>query len=252
DDLQSVAEGSFDLSPNSTFTFYQPFNISKGTITFRRDFGNPEINIIADYTGRHFTQSGQDDARIELTVTGTKDRPILTANNYEHFGDTWEERSEASPEAAKEDAIYFLATGQFKSDLSYSANTNVTANILQNLGAGLGASVLNNLLGSTSQQIALQSATLNIGGSAPGGQITAAYRNITFKIGGYTYTSGAAGQFGLNLTTDIPLSSITTAPAARNMTIEIQGNSNPTVAGASALTQQPIFLAKWVWTFWHW
>ncbi|HZK77034.1 MAG TPA: translocation/assembly module TamB domain-containing protein [Candidatus Kapabacteria bacterium] len=253
DDLQTAANGRFDLSPNSTFTFYKPFNISKGNITFTKDFGNPQIFIVADYTGSHTTQSGSaDNARIQFTVTGTKDQPVLTAQNFEDIGGTFEERSEPSPEAAKEDAIYFLATGQFKSELTLVQGANATNNILTNLTTGLGTNLINNFLGSTSTQVAIRSASLNFGTNNSGGQITTSIRDITFKLGGYTY--GTAGS-NFNLTTDIPFNSIPSLSAAswaRNMMIEIQGNSNPTVAGANALTQQPIFLAKWVWTFARW
>jgi|GEM_PF-2553921 len=252
DDLNTVANGGFDLSPNSTFTFYKIFNIPRGNISFTKDFGNPNLDIVADYTGPHLTQSGTDQARIELTVKGTKDHPTLTAMNYEQGpAGTYDLKPEASAEQAQEDAIYFLATGQFKEELSSTQNASVTGNLLQNLGAGMFSNVLNDITGSTSSQVAFRSAALNVGPNGLATQITAAYRDITFKVGGYNYNANG-GQLGFNLTTDIPLSSISAGSAARDMLVEIQANSNQTVVGANALTQQPIFLTKLIWTPWHW
>ncbi len=256
-DLQTHANGAFDLSPNSTFTFYQTFNVTEGNITFTNDFSNPNIDVTAEYTGNHQKQSGTDNARVVLRITGTKDQPVLTAQIFEEGpGGTFEPRFEPTPEAAKEDAIYFLATGQFKNELTVEQAGNPTSGVLQSMYAGLGQNLLNNFIGSTTQQVAIRSLSLNYGNTAPtGGQITASIlRDITLKIGGYNYNSNIAPgstPFNLNLTTDIPLSYISNAPIARQMMVEIQWNTNPTVSSANVLTQQPIFLSKLVMTLVH-
>ena len=249
--LDLIANGGFDLTQNSSFTFYKPMNITEGRITFTKNFTNPNINITAEYVGTHTRPTGgSTNAKIRLRVTGTKDQPILTAENYDEIAGTFQPIPEASPEAAKEDAIYFLAFGQFRTDLNSTENANAANALLPNLGAGLLADVVNNF--STSQQFAIRAANLTFGNGAVGGQITGAYKDVTIKIGGYTYNPNApANPYGLNVTTDIPLSSISSAPAARSMMVEVQYNSSPTT-GASILAQQPTWLSKFVWTPFRW
>ncbi len=250
DELQTIANGGFDLTPNSSFTFSKPFTITSGRITFTKDFSNPNIDITADYIGPHVLQSGSDDVRIELRVSGTKNQPELTAMISEGSGGNYTVRAEASPEQAEEDAIYYLITGQFRNELNTNQNVNATANILQSLGGGLAGTFFNNLLGSTSSQIAFRSAALNVGATGTTSQISAAYRDITIKTGFYV-PSTTATQFGLNITTDIPLNSLVSASWARNILTEIQYNSSQTT-GPFTLVQQPIWLDKVVWTPLHW
>ena len=249
--LDLIANGGFDLTQNSSFTFYKPMSITEGRITFTKNFTNPNIDITAEYVGTHPRPTGgSTNAKVVLRVTGTKDQPILTAENFDEIAGTFQPIPEASPEAAKEDAIYFLALGQFRTDLNSTENANAANALLPNLGAGLLADVVNNF--STSQQFAIRAANLTFGNGALGGQITGAYKNVTIKIGGYTYNPNApANPYGLNVTTDIPLSSISSASAARTMMMEVQYNSSPTT-GASILAQQPTWLSKFVWTPFHW
>ncbi len=249
DDLITQANGGFELSSNSTFSFLQTFNITKGTISFIHDFGNPSIDVEAEYTHPLGSNPSQQ-ARVTLDITGTKDHPNLTVYNYNQPtpGGEFELRPEPSPEVAEEDAIYFLGTGSFKGE---NTNTNPSAigTLLPDLTGQLAGDVIANLFGSTSSQFAIRSAALNVG--TRGAQVTAAYREITLKLGsGYSYSgpNGALGNYGVNIETDIPLSTLSSSALARYFLMEVQINPNPTSATAGSLTQQPIFLTTLLYT----
>ncbi len=249
DDFQTQANGNLELSPTSTFTFLQTFTITNGAVFFTHDFGNPNIDISAQYIGTHI-QAGQSafvQAKVVLHVTGTKDHPTITAENSQQSttGGEFELKTEPSPEIAVQDAIYFLYTGgYFLSD--NNARNNVAGQVLPNLGNQAVSNVAANLFGNITGTLpfSIRGATFGTGNNA-GAQITGSYRDITFKIG------GGYGSFGTNIV-DIPASTIPflSDPAFHNMLFEVQVNPNPyanTTAGT--VTQQPYFLSKIIYTF---
>ena len=246
DDLETQANGGFELSPNSVFTYIQNFNISRGTISFTNNFGNPTLDIEAEYIGqRKGTLISSDQAKIVLDVQGTKDHPVISTRNYvqQTTGGEFVLKPERTPGEAQDDAIYFLGTGYFKNDLTNSYNTSASLALLQALGGQVAANLAASMLGSTTSQFAIRSASLSLGTNA-GAQITAAYRDITVKLGGANNTSG----LGYNLITDFPLSDIPGLEAFHNLLFEMQYNVNPG-GSTSGLTQQPIFLTKFTYVW---
>jgi hypothetical protein len=251
DDLDIHAYGGFELSPNSIFTYIRNFTIPKGNISFTNNFTNPHLDINAEYIGPRATDASAL-AKITLRVTGTKNQPTITWENYLQPtpGADWVLKPDDRTAAEKqEDAIYFLGTGYFKTDLA-SGNTGPGAlysKMLQSLGNQFAGNFLTNIAGSTSSQFAIRAATLDLGNY--GAQVTAAYRDITFKLGGANNQLG----YGANFVTDIPLSDLPlfSADAYRNLMVEIQANYNQSSSvSASSITQQPSFLTKFVYV-WH-
>ncbi len=243
DDLHSIANGGFELSPNSTFTYISNFNIAEGSkVGFTRNFSNPTLNITADYIGTHHPSENTTDlAKIELTISGTKDKPVITAMNYEQISGEWETRQEQSSELAVEDAIYFLTTGgYFKSDLTNANSGPAAAKMLPALGGQVAANLAANIIGSTTQEFAIRSASLSFGNYG-GAQITGAIRDVTIKLG--SSNNGTGQVAGFNSVIDIPFTDIPllSADFYHNMMFELQVNSIPTVG---TLTQQPIWLTK--------
>ena len=258
DDLITHVAGTLDLTPNSTFRFYQTFNITSGKISFTDNFSNPEIDVVADYIGQDVGAQNQPQAKIELSVTGTKSQPQLTARNYvQNSSGTFDPKPETGSEAL-DDAIYFLASGgYFKNELSDPAATNILGSLSKNLTSNLLGSMITNFTGSTSSAFAIRSTQLNYGQSMESVGFTAAYRDITFRYafahgtGANAAISGGANPLLANYVFDIPLTSITSARAARDMQLEIQVNENSPVVGAGSIVQQPVFLTKWIWTPWR-
>ncbi len=247
EDLQTNAIGEFELSPNSTFTFIQNFTIPRGNIRFTGDFSNPSLDVNAEYISQH--QGTSEQAKIALHVTGTKNYPIIIWTNSQQptAGGEFVVRQEQSPEEAQQDALYFLGTGgYFKNDLTGPNSGSAYTKMLPALGGQAAANLFTNLLGSTSSQVAIRSASFSTGNYG-GAQITAAIRDVTVKLGGVA--NNGAGQLGLNLVTDIPLNDFISGDVFRNALVEIQYNPNPTIATVGSLTQQPIFLSKLVYTF---
>ncbi len=251
DDLQTQANGNFELLPTSTFTFLQTFNITSGHVSFTHDFGNPNIDITAEYTGPH--QNGQnlnEQAKIVLTVTGTKNHPIITALNYQQNspGGEFEIKTEPSPDIAVQDAFYFLYTGgYFMSDIT--PGNNAGSHLAQNLGTQAVSNVVGNFLGgftgTSNFPISIRGASYTPGNNG-NAQITAAYRDITLKVG-----SGFGGSYGTTTTIDISASTIPflSSAAFKNMLFEVQANSNPSTTTGTTVTQQPEFLTKVIYTF---
>ncbi|HEY3876925.1 MAG TPA: hypothetical protein VGM92_15780 [Candidatus Kapabacteria bacterium] len=252
DDLALNADGFFDLTPNSTFSFLQTFTISSGRVSFLHDLTNPNIDITADYIGTHHKSDGSSDqAKIEIDVKGSKNHPELYIYNYEQKnGVDFELRPEPNTTAAQEDAIYFLGTGgYFKSDLS--GNNTALGNLLPSIGGQLTANILSDLTGSTTNLVAIRSASYDWG--TKGAQLTAEVHDVTLKLATGYPTVGpnntGAGNYGLStIETDIPLSLFVTKEWAHDFMIQLQANPNPSGSTNAALTQQPTFLSKVVWT----
>lgn len=244
--------GTIDLTPNSIFRFYQTFNITSGSLQFTRDFTNPAINIVADYFGIHHDpkSGGDNQAKIELTVTGTKARPNLDAAIYTDATGSFEPRPEATRQTAIEDAIYFLASGgSFKNDQDVQVEQQTLAKISTNVGTQLFSSILQNALSSTGSQFAIRSASLQNGQAGQIFGITAAYRNIIFRANVNVSSGGQADYI-----TDIPLNSVPnfSNPLWRTMLVEVQYHQNSTGSTAGSLIQQPLFLAKLIWIPFRW
>ncbi|MDP4198505.1 MAG: hypothetical protein Q8902_02915 [Bacteroidota bacterium] len=234
--------GVLELTPNSTFRFYQTFNIASGSLQFTSDFTNPQLNIIADYVGPHHDPKGENQAKIELAVTGTKAQPHLDAAIYTDASGSFELRPESTSQTAVEDALYFLASGgYFKNEMTPDASRNVLANASSSLGTQLLSDMLSNSLGSTSSEFALRSASLRYGPNA-GVELTAAIYKITLHYNLNTTQNSS------DYIIDLPLSGYTTNELMRSLLIELQYHQNSTTMTAGSLIQQPLVLTKLVWT----
>ncbi len=252
DDLDSKVAGTINLTSNSTFRFYQPFTITEGQIKFTNDFSNPEIHIIADYSGTHAIDP-YEAIKIELVVTGTKSNPDLKPHIYvtNPATNTTEERLSS---AAFDDAIYFIAAGgYFKSDQTPAQQAPVLTKVYNSLGSQVVSNILSSTLGlgSSSSEFAIRQASLMFVGSK-GADITAAYRNITFRAN-VAEANPANGVQGTGLQQsyifDFPLSAFTTSQLVRSMSVEVQIHPTPSV-GTGVMGQQPSFLTKVLWTPW--
>src|SRR5205823_2737877 len=134
---------------------------------------------VADYIGQH--PAGNDQAKIELAVTGTKEQPKVAAYIYIQNGGTFELRPYTSPEAFDE-AIYFLATnGYFKEELPNESQAALLTRLSTTVSTQVFSGMLNRFVGSSGSEFAIRSASFQYGAGA---QLVLAYRNITFKYNG--------------------------------------------------------------------
>ncbi|HWF43684.1 MAG TPA: hypothetical protein VG537_03485 [Candidatus Kapabacteria bacterium] len=240
-DLISHVTGAIDLTPNSTFRFYQTFNITSGKISFIDNFNNPELNIVAEYIGPD--QVTHNQMKLEMNVTGTKNSPLLIAHIYsQSAGGTWDLVQESNTEA-QSDVIYFLASGGFlKRELPEANQGQFLANAYQSFGTQVVSSMIGSLSGSTSSAFAIRSAQLSLGTTNTLG-LTAAYQNITLH-----YSTVTNDPLQADYVIDVPMSEVTSGWAARNMLVEIQLHPGGGVIVPGSLVQQPYFLTKFVWT----
>jgi hypothetical protein len=254
DDLQTQANGNFELLPTSTFTFFQTFNITSGHVFFTHDFGNPDIDITAEYIGTHQNQpNSTEQAKIVLNVTGSKNHPLITALNYQQTtpGGEFELRPESSSDIAMQDAIYFLGTGgYFMSD--NTPGNNAGSHLAENLGTQAVSNVFGNFLGgfagTSNSPFSIKGLSYTPGNNS-NAQITLAYRDITVKAG-----SGFGGSYGNTAIIDIPASTIPflSSAAFKNMLFEVQDNFGQTNPIGGEVTQQPEFLTKVIYTIPLW
>ena len=245
DDLETSVAGTINLTSNSTFQFYQNFTISEGKIDFTNDFSNPTFHIVADYNGTHAVDPNEP-VKIELIVTGTKSKTDIAAHIYmtNTATNTTEERQSAD---AKNDAIYFLASGgYFKSDQSPDVQAGVVTKLKNSVTSQLVNDLMTSTLGSSSSDWAIRQASFNLFGS-PAADITAAWRSITIHA---NVGEGTGNSFQQNYILDFPLSTFSTSPVARSMALEVQlhPSQTPVVGG---MGQQPWFLAKVSWNLLH-
>lgn len=245
-----TVNGTIDLTPNSTFRFYQTFNLTHGQITFQNSFTNPLIDITASYTGTHHNaKTGTDDqAKVEMQLSGTKDRPDLTTTIYTDESGAFEPIAESSKESAIQDAVYFLASGgYFKNDLLPNEQQTILAKMSTNISTQLFSSMIQSYLGSTGSEFAIRQASLVSGGGA---QFTAAWKDIVihYNYSKGTVVNGISSGESQNFEVDIPMTMFSVSPTTRRMQLELQYNMNPSSSAATSLVQQPQFLGKFVWT----
>ncbi len=69
------------IDPATTYKFYSNF-IAEGTMNIDGPIDNPRLNIKASMTSDRVVNDRKSTYKVELTITGTKKKPIVTMNYY--------------------------------------------------------------------------------------------------------------------------------------------------------------------------
>ncbi|MDP4235813.1 MAG: translocation/assembly module TamB domain-containing protein [Bacteroidota bacterium] len=233
--------GTIAVTDKSTYTLVKEFSPVTGTISFIKALDNPSINIAAEYSGQHKTTAIDETIKIKLIVEGTRNDPRLTMELY-HKNTQGEFIRDIRPEdQVRADVLTYLTAGYFASDAPGQTN-NSLANAGVSVGVGAVTGALNSFLSSylnskTSGYI--RSIGVEYGGTlASKWKLTGNVKDIQYTLGGginnasgnYSFTSG-------DFSVEMPLWKWS------SLMVEGHVGVDPFAQG---LSQQPLYLGKWL------
>jgi autotransporter translocation and assembly factor TamB len=140
-DSRPQMTGEISVSERSYYNFFKRFDAS-GTLNFVGSPDNPELKIKATYQGKRRPPELPPDSLateqtviVTLDITGTRYEPKLTMSMTVD-GDDWASQSKGGD--IQSDAISFILTGKFTSDLTSKEKSD----IISNLSSAAGSSIL--------------------------------------------------------------------------------------------------------------
>lgn len=131
--------GNVEIDEKSIYKFYKNFT-ARGNIKFTGDVSNPELNIIAEYSGSSYNKELQTSRNVvvQLNVIGKLKQPELK----------WKVFVDGSPITADptDEAISFLLFGKLKSELNASQRLSLVSNVGANIGSVFLSTYLNQFI----------------------------------------------------------------------------------------------------------
>jgi hypothetical protein len=239
-----VINGVLQVTENSSYSFYKNFNAT-GSLTFRDDATNPELNITAEYVGPHDSPSKQGtEVKVRLLITGTKNEPTLIMQLYDQDapGGNFVLRPGTQAEV-QEDVIYYLISNKFKNELDPAQQSTALAKASQAISSSLTSTLLNNLFGSSSLSSVIRSLSLEYGStlSASKLKLTAGYRDITFRYGGNALNNPLDADYSI----EVPFSTFANFNGARALLFDFDYHTDQSVT--TQAIQQPNVLGRFLW-----
>ena len=238
------------LTDKSTYSFIKEFSPVTGTLTFSNNLDNPSLDITAEYTGVHKLPNSTDETiRIKLIVQGTRNDLQLAMELYRKNIQGEFIKDSRPQDEVKADVITYLTSGTFAGDVQSPNNSSVT-NATVAAGSQILNAALNNYLGSISfLKDYVRSVGFEYNGAQSGAKLklSGQIKDIVLNLGGTVNNSTLLSS---DVSVEIPLSQFFNFPAAHN--ILIQGEShiaNSSDPNSQGLTQQPIFLGRFLYRF---
>ncbi|MCS7229621.1 MAG: translocation/assembly module TamB domain-containing protein [Candidatus Kryptonium sp.] len=189
----TIAYGEINILDRSYYNFFRRFNAT-GKLKFTGNLENPEIDIIANYTGTHtvltdtLSAGKVETILVQLLISGTLSRPIV---KIQMFVDG-EDYQKVYPHGEVEsDAISFLVTGRFKDELTRGEVTMFTENLWSSTGAGLLSNVVSGVMTDILRDVlggVITSTEIGYYGGFRGLRITGNIGGAIVQIGGDIFT----------------------------------------------------------------
>lgn len=184
--------GDVNVLPNSYYNFYRQFNAT-GKLRFTGEPLNPQLDITAQYQGTHYADTSSttpENVVVQLHIGGTFQIPevniTMTVDNRPITGDP------------QTNAISFILTNQFESELTNTQKRSVAENIWTQAGAGLFAGYGSSILSGVLTQLFsrefnfIKSAELRYTSLSnltnPDVAITTQFGNATIRVGGQVFS----------------------------------------------------------------
>jgi len=189
---KSSTKGELNLLEGSTLEFIKTLEAS-GTIRFENEVNNPYLNIVATY--KNYYQPPETDSKEELVAVKIKlSGPLKDlSQNFKkdknnigvYVGSDNIDNNRQDDSKDPSDAVYFIVTGKFASDLSpqqksQAVGTNITTSTATSFAGSLLGGFLNNYFGDAVRGVELRSV----------GQTTRF--NLIGKVNKFTYTIGGS------------------------------------------------------------
>ncbi|MBN8544561.1 MAG: hypothetical protein J0L60_00380 [Ignavibacteria bacterium] len=153
-------QGELRVSEESTLEFLNLKTFAAlGTLRFEKEIFNPYLDIVANYNSYYiFSSKGtsnEQPVQVKLKLKGSMDELSTkfakeTDNIAVYVGEDNIKNAVPSPQYDKADAVWFILTGKFKSDLTEADKSSAEGqiNTIQGTATSLAGSLLGGLLSS--------------------------------------------------------------------------------------------------------
>lgn len=153
-------QGELKVSDESTLEFLNLKTFAaSGTLRFEKEIFNPYLDIVANYNSYYiFSSKGSSNeqpVQVKLKLKGSMDELSTkfakeTDNIAVYVGEDNIKNTVPSPQYDKADAVWFILTGKFKSDLTEADKSSAEGqiNTIQGTATSLAGSLLGGLLSS--------------------------------------------------------------------------------------------------------
>ncbi|MGE5440919.1 MAG: hypothetical protein ACM3UR_13775, partial [Bacteroidota bacterium] len=190
-----VAQGEFKVLEGSTLSFFQTFTVT-GTIYFESDITNPRMDLVATYIGDHNAPVDSGKVAVKIKLKGSREEIAKSlAQNSENIGVYVGEENidndTPSPKYNTADAISFLISGKFPTELTANDQTKQSSTLAEYRDklTGYGYSIASSLVsGYVNSQLGdvVKSIELEQRGSQYQFGISGKVSNLRYSIGGST------------------------------------------------------------------
>lgn len=196
-DNSTNLKGSVRLKEGtSTYKFYKPFQTG-GTLNFSTGgMTNPDLNLIATYQNRRIVNEKPEDYKVQLKITGTKEKPHITYR-------LWRNEREVVGDSSKiaSDALMLILVGKTTDDMMASGQGDIAGQVNAAFSS-VATSALSDVISGVGF---VQNAQIDLGSDISQSRITLSgqlYGDITYRV------SGQISDFSGNstFTVSVPLS----------------------------------------------
>jgi hypothetical protein len=227
----------------STYTLVKEFSPVTGSLSFTSSLDNPNLDVVAEYTGLHKTSAGNEETiRINLLIKGPRNDLQLTMELYRKNLQGEFVKDSRSTDEVKADVLMYLTSGSFASDAGGPTTQGGLASAGYSVLSGAASTILSNYLNKTG---VIRSVGLEYGGVlASKVKLSSGYKEIVLNYGG-TFNNSTLTSSDLSL--EIPFSQFFNFPFAHNILFQGEYHiANSSDVNSQGLTQPPIFLGRFL------
>lgn len=203
----------------STYKFYKPF-LASGTLDFTLGgLSNPTLDLTAVYRDRRFVNERPEDFRVEIAITGTKQKPIARWSVYRN-----DRKQQGDSAKITGDALMLILLGRTQDELVSTGQGNLVGEVNASLSA-VATSALGDLLSGIGGIV--QSVQMDLGAEFSQTRLTVSgqlWSDVSYRLTGQV--SDFAGNSTITVT--IPFTVINNSDAMRYLKLDVSRSVNNT------------------------
>ena len=202
----------------STYKFYKPF-LASGTLDFTAGgMSNPSLDLKAVYRDRRTLNNGeQEDFRVEVAISGTKQKPITRWSVYRR-----DRKQEGDSAKITGDALMLILLNKTQDELVSSGQSNLVGEVNGAMSA-MATSALGDLLSGIGGIV--QSTQIDLGSDLNQSRLTVSgqlWSDVTYRLTGQI--SDFAGNSTFTIT--VPFTVLSDAEAMRYFMLDVSRSVN--------------------------
>lgn len=203
----------------STYKFYKPF-LASGTLDFTLGgLSNPTLDLTAVYRDRRFVNERPEDFRVEIAITGTKQKPIARWSVYRN-----DRKQQGDSAKITGDALMLILLGRTQDELVSTGQGNLVGEVNASLSA-VATSALGDLLSGIGGVV--QSVQMDLGADVSQTRLTVSgqlWSDVSYRLTGQV--SDFAGNSTITVT--VPFTVINNSDAMRYLKLDVSRSVNNT------------------------